>query len=212
MLKRSPRSKYISIASAAGSIVIIFIMISTITTWREDTINHGTRKVYYTLKTNFVRGDEISKSDLKVHEMYSKDAPASAVDEKNIAKYSSMYANLELAKNSILTKEMFVASIDSTLDEDARIIFVPSKDEISPELAHYADIIATASEGFGPEIVAENAEILFDAKPYVKPSSDNSSQDPNAGYFVRVSSEEAGAIANALATGELYLALKKSVD
>lgn len=212
MLKRSPRSKYITIASALGSIVIIFIMISTITTWREETINHGTRKVYYTLSTSFMRGDEIDKSDLKAHEMYSKDAPASAIDEKSITKYSSMYANLELAKNSILTKEMFVTSIDSTLDEDARIIFVPSKDEITPELAHYADIIATGSEGYGAEVVAENAEILFDAKPYVKSSSDNASENSNAGYFVRVSSEEAGAIANALSTGDLYLALKKIVD
>ena len=211
MLKRSPRSKYISIASSLGSVVVIFIMISTITTWRTNTINHGTRSVYYTLKAAFYKGDEITKSDLKAHEMYSKDAPTNAIDEKSLAKYSSMYANLELSKNAIFTKEMFVTSIDSTLDEDSRIIFVPSNDVIAPELARFADIIATSSDGYGSEVIASDAEILFDAKPYEK-SDDKSSQDLNAGYFVRVTSDEANAIANALATGELRLALKKSVN
>lgn len=207
MLKRSPRSKYMTIVSILGSLIITFIIISTITTWRSDAIEHGARQNYYLLKDSKNKGDEISKSDLVKHEMFENDAPPSAINERQINSSKPMYAKADLPKDVLLTKDMTVPNLESTIDEDLRMIFVPTKDKINANLARHTDIIATDSEGYGSEVIVENAEIVFSA---ISESKSKTAIDNESGYFVKVTVDEAQDISTALGTGELHFALRSN--
>jgi hypothetical protein len=213
VLKRSPTSKYLSLVTSAGIVIILIIIFTTINTWRSETLNHGKRIKYYSTNSNFYKGEEISISDLITHEMYSKDAPKNSIKASELDINRSLYANFDIPKNSILQKNMLVKTIESTLDEDSRIIFIPTNDKITSELAQYADIIATLPDGYGSEVIAYEAKILFDAKGQVSNNDSTENTDSqNAGYFVQVTSEEAQSISTALSTGDLHFALKKSID
>lgn len=211
MLKRSPTSKYLSIAATTGAIIVVIVIFSTITTWRQETIDHGQRNKYYLVNNSFLKGDEITIDDLSEHEMFSKDAPKNSIETKTLSKDKTMFANIDISKNSILQKNMLVESLDATLDDDYRIIFIPSTDKITSDIAQYSDIIATLPDGFGSEVIAYDAQILFDASPQIKSDSENNTESQDAGYFVKVTVDEASAISTALSTGDLHFALKKSV-
>lgn len=207
MLKRSPGSKYITIATSLGAIAVVFVIFSTINTWRNETIKHGNRIDYFQLSSKYTKGEKIKYDDLIIHTMYSNDAPKNAIKADKIKNNQVMFADIDIAKNSILLDSMIVSSIDTMLDDDTRMIFIPTSDIVSSDIAKYADIIATFPNGFGSDVIATDAEIIYAVLP--SRSSTNKSENTNPGYFVRVTSDEATTISTALSTGELHFAYKK---
>ena len=203
MLKRSPKSKYISIASGISIVIITITIISTVSTWRDQTIEHGERKNYYLLRSNLLKGEKIQTSKLESHQMFANDAPKNAITQASLNKNKVLFANTNLLKN------MTTTSIDATLENDQRIIFIPTTDIINIDLAQYSDIIATIPDGFGSDVIAEDAEIIFDSSLTSSSSATGVTENQDPGYYVIVSSDEALAISTALVTGELHMALKQ---
>ena len=201
MLKRSPKSKYISIASGISIVIITITIISTVSTWRDQTIEHGERKNYYLLRSNLLKGEKIQTSKLESHK--------NAITQASLNKNKVLFANTNIRKNSILLKNMTTTSIDATLENDQRIIFIPTTDIINIDLAQYSDIIATIPDGFGSDVIAEDAEIIFDSSLTSSSSATGVTENQDPGYYVIVSSDEALAISTALVTGELHMALKQ---
>ena len=209
MLKRSPKSKYISIASGISIVIITITIISTVSTWRDQTIEHGERKNYYLLRSNLLKGEKIQTSKLESHQMFANDAPKNAITQASLNKNKVLFANTNIRKNSILLKNMTTTSIDATLENNQRIIFIPTTDIINIDLAQYSDIIATIPDGFGSDVIAEDAEIIFDSSLTSSSSATGVTENQDPGYYVIVSSDEALAISTALVTGELHMALKQ---
>ena len=207
VLKRSPSSKYINIAISFSVLLVIIIIITSLTSWRNQIVEHGVRKQYYILQNNIHAGENISMGKLKPHNMFSKDAPKNAIRVDDLDKNKKIYAKVDVLKNSILLKNMVINTMDESLDGDKRIIFIPTDDKITGSLGRYCDIIANYPEGYGAEIIATDAQIIFDTN--IKEDTKNSGASDIAGYFFKVNSDEALSISSALATGEIHLALKK---
>lgn len=201
MLKRSPRSKYFTVALSLACVVIAFIVIDALTTLHSLAHNHGSRVTYYMAATSMSQGDHMNNTDFVAHTMFENDAPTSAltnIGDENFARY-------DIAKGTIITKAMVTSREDLTATADERIIFVPTKDVITSLVAQRTDLLAVSANGYSADTVATNARILFDVSPHV---GDDGVSNP--GYFVAVTDDEATQIALALSTGEIHFALRKS--
>ena len=85
-------------------------------------------------------------------------------------------------------------------------MFVPTKDKLDSSIGSIADLMYVSPDGYGSETIAYDAKILYEID---KKTDDDSVGDPNPGYFVEISSQEAQDLTTALASGDVRFALRQ---
>jgi Flp pilus assembly protein CpaB len=205
MLKRSPRSKISTITISIAILIAIYIGLDSLLAFRALANSHGQRKQYLVAKTKLTSGSSIDKTDLEIKELFSNDAPIGAIDAKQIDRI--YFAKLTIPKGTFLTEAMISNSAINTIDRDNRIMFVPSKDKLDSSIGTFADLLYVSPDGYGSEIIAYQAKILFDIGDS---KEDGFSEETNPGYFVEITNEEAQNLTTALASGEVRFALLRN--
>lgn len=204
MLKRSPKSKIFAVTGVLLAVVAAFIAIDALTTLNSLAHNHGRREKYFILKHDVSKSSKLSSNDFSVHEMFSGDAPQNAIRKSSLILKS--FANSDLLEETILTSNMISADIGKTLDGDNRIIFIPTKDVLEKSYLSTTDLLSASPDGFGVDVLATHARILFD----LSPNNTRQSESNNPGYFLEVTQEEASSITQALSQSDVRFALVSS--
>jgi hypothetical protein len=197
MLKRSPRSKFVSIFAGIAAVIALYFVITSVTQLYVLSHDHGARKTYAVAKREIHAGDQITKDDVSKQQMFSGDAPTSAITFDAIG---SQYSQYDMPAGSVILESALAKNYSSTVDSDERIVFIPTKEPLDKNLSNRTDLLAVDSQGFGSTYVARDALILFDVE-----TSNDTQKD--SGYFVRVTEDEAENIAQALSEGEIHFAL-----
>jgi hypothetical protein len=198
MLSRSPRSRYLTIAGTIAAIIAVFIVLQSVITIRSMASQHGSRKTYLVVSQDVSAGESLNDV-VRSHKMFSGDAPENALNEGNL--HSDSFASVDLSAGTIITSHMVSASAADSLGDNDRIVFIPTSDQLSRDVGATADLIAVTTDGFGSDTVAESASILYNLSPVAD------EDEENRGYFVRVTSDEALSIADALSKGDIRFAL-----
>ncbi len=202
MLKRSPRSRLATVLFVVVSIIATYIVLDALLTLRSLAHNHGPRHTYFIVTRNLARGSILTSSDFKTHAMFSGDAPTGAITSQP----TKLFIRSDIAEGTILTKNMMSKTAESLIDEDHRILFIPTSDVFDGSISTTTDLVSVTSDGFGAQYIAYDAKILFDLSP---PES-SQYQESNPGYFVEVTQEEAADITQALSQGDVRFALRRN--
>ncbi len=205
MLKRSPKSRIINFAIYLIVIVAVFIGADSLLTFRTLANSYGTRDTYLIAKSRIASGSPIKKSELAKKEMFSSDAPQGALKANSIK--TTFFAKETIIAETMITKEMVSTSAIDTVNRNNRIMFVPSKDNLNSSIGTLADLISVSPDGYGSEIIAHEAKILFDIDNL---ELDENLENPSPGYFVEITSQEAQDLTFALASGEVYFAILRN--
>ena len=207
MLRRSPRAKLVTISIWALVAISLFIGLDSLITFRSLSNSYGNRKKYLVANVNLLQGSPIKVTDLGIREFFSKDAPKGALESSLI--HHEIFAKISIPKGSILTSSMVSKTTTDTIDDENRIMFVPSKERLNNSIGSFADLIYVSPDGYGSEIVAYKARILFDVGSSKR---ENGSQEQYPGYFVEITSQEAQDLTTALASSDVRFALIRNSD
>lgn len=202
MLKRSPKNKATTVVVTILCLVAVYIAADSLIKFRSLTQNHGSRTVYFEVAKQISRGDQLNGSQFKKHEMFSNDAPNKAIS--NISSLTG-YSKYDLEQGTILTSDMIEKTASDIIDDQMRIMFIPTKDQLSKQAGTAADLLSVDSEGYSADYVATNVKILYDLNP-----KNTDEQTDNPGYFVEITEFEAQEIALALAHGDVRFALRQN--
>ena len=202
MLKRSPRSRLATVLLVVVSIIATYIVLDALLTLRSLAHNHGTRHTYFIVTRNLAKGSVLTSSDFKAHAMFSGDAPTGATTSQP----TKLFTRSDIAEGTILTKNMLSKTAESLIDEDNRILFIPTSDILDESISTTTDLVSVSSDDFGARYIAYDATILFDLSP---PDS-SQYQENNHGYFVEVTQDEAADITQALSQGDVRFALRRN--
>ena len=205
MLKRSPKSKLTTAAIWLMAAIALFVGLDSLLTFKSLANSYGQRNQYLVAKTQLTEGSLITKTQLEKKELFSNDAPKGALKAESIDK--NFFANQTIPAGTFLTESMVSKSAIDTIDSDNRIMFVPTKDRLDSSIGSIADLMYVSPDGYGSEIIAYEAKILFDIE---NKQIDDISQDPNPGYFVEITSQEAQDLTTALASGDVRFALLRN--
>lgn len=189
MLARPRLHSRYSIFVGVIAILAGYLLLDSLWTMNTNTKSYGSRKTYVLINSPINAGSKIEVDSITKKQMFSKDAPPNALEYISLT--FETYALVDLPSNIVLTKKMVTKNYD-TIDRDKRLIFVPSDIALGKK-ENRTDLIATTE--YGSDIVAENATIL------------RQEDTKNKGYFVLVNSDEAAAIAESLAKGEVYFSI-----
>ena len=196
MLRRSPRAKLVTISIWALVAISLFIGLDSLITFRSLSNSYGNRKKYLVANVNLLQGSPIKVTDLGIREFFSKDAPKGALESSLI--HHEIFAKISIPKTTT-----------DTIDDENRIMFVPSKERLNNSIGSFADLIYVSPDGYGSEIVAYKARILFDVGSSKR---ENGSQEQYPGYFVEITSQEAQDLTTALASSDVRFALIRNSD
>ena len=204
MLKRSPKSKLATVFIWVMASIALYIGVDSLLTFRSLVNSHGQRKSYLLTKSQLSTGSPIPNSHLATKELFSNDAPSGAIE--STALNQQYFAKESIPAGTFLTKSMISKTAIDTIDSDNRIMFVPTKDKLDSSIGSIADLMYVSPDGYGSETIAYDAKILYEID---KKTDDDSVGDPNSGYFVEISSQEAQDLTTALASGDVRFALRQ---
>ena len=207
MLKRSPKSKISTAFSTLIVLIAICLGTDALLSFYRMQNSYGIRKDFLFTKSPISSGSILKIEDLERKSLFTLDAPTNAIEANSFEQ--GRYSKIDIPAGVFVSSSMISETAVETIENENRIMFVPTKDKIDSSISTHADLLYVAPDGFGSETIATNAKIHFDLS---ENTEDDDIQNQHEGYFVEITELEAEELTVALASGEVRFAMIKKPD